>query len=94
MTPRDRVQELQKAADALYASAFCAETAAIRLALEASDWLEARAAALLEIPRTTLRTLLQGRHRGLGEEARKRRAKRGYKGGNPKVGEGSRKVTR
>lgn len=73
-----RAKALREEADAL-------EADAIRAALERSEWLVARAAALLGYPRTSsLQRLLETRHAALGEEARERRAKAGYSTGRPK----------
>ena len=59
------------------------EKQAIRLALQECDWFEAPASRLLDVNRSTLKRLLQTRHKDLGDEASQRREAAGYKAGNP-----------
>lgn len=56
---------------------------AIRLALEQGGWYEARAAAVLGIPRSTFKYLLLKKYTKLAREAEKQRAASGYRGGKP-----------
>ncbi|HZS42026.1 MAG TPA: helix-turn-helix domain-containing protein [Polyangia bacterium] len=59
------------------------EAKAIRLALEACDWYEAPAADMLGMNRSTLKKALTTRLKEIGDEAAKKRADAGYRGGNP-----------
>ena len=66
----------------LRARAIVREGAVLRSALEAAGWLEARAAALLGIARSTLQgKLASPAHAALAREARARRTRMGYRDG-------------
>ena len=79
MTPRERLEQ----ASQLRAQAHMVEEEAVRAALQEGSWLEARAATLLGMPRSSLIRLLTGRLRDLGDEAAMRRARSGYRTGRP-----------
>jgi DNA-binding NtrC family response regulator len=67
----DEIRQLRAQADEL-------EEALFREALQSCQWLELPAARALGIPRSSLRKLLNGRLRTLGEGAARKRAALGY----------------
>ncbi len=71
----EMVRQLRAQADEMEEGAICD-------ALRRCGGFESRAAELLKMPRSTLKTLLLHRLKELGEEARRLRGD-DYKGGNP-----------
>jgi hypothetical protein len=84
MSPADPKVMLEQAKD-LRAKADALEARAIREALRRCDWFEKPAAEQLDIPLSSLKSLLLPgrRHADVGEEAARERGKAGYRGGNP-----------